>query len=203
MAIPTIEHQLKSNFPFPYTLEDLNKLRTDSHFKLIYETYVKRSEMVNLAYSELVKASNTYNQFLDILHKYNCDINNNRFSFEYQGTSRFYPRSQPSDRSCIREVKNYLSPIYETKVGHIDLVKEELLKINTTLISEYNALLTQYRILEKGVAGEKYVKTQLDLIKDKYMFLENVKFKYSDLVGTTSETDVYIMTAKTLLCCET
>jgi hypothetical protein len=65
-----------------------------------------------------------------------------------------------------------------------------------------NELEGQLAGLEKGDHGEEYVSKQLDLYREKYRFLKNIKLPYEDQKNSTSETDLYVLTKKGILVCE-
>lgn len=199
MAVPSIQKQLESKFPYPHTEEDFNNLKMKCDLSLITEKAVKRSHINDVARGELEKAASAYNQFLAVVHSFNCDINENGFFLEFEGKTNYPPLRKANDTSCATEVTKYLSKFEQTNNC---FVRDALFQIRAQLIDSYNLLASQLHIYDKGTAGEEYVETELDLIKNKYHFLRNIKIKYSDQKGETSETDLYIMTPKGLLVCE-
>lgn len=194
-----INEQLETKYSYPHTIDELNHLKLNNKVDLIEEKPVKRSAILQTANEELQKSVDTYFQFMDIIHSFRCEINDTTFHFEFEGKTNLPPEQKINDSSCTHEINTYLAPV--TKEFR-PAIKEELLRIRTQLIRNYNELQRQLNAYEKGAAGERYVETQLELIKNKYHFLQNIKFKYSDSQGQTSETDLYIMTPKGLLVCE-
>lgn len=194
-----INEQLETKYPYPHTIDELNHLKLNNTVNLIEEKLVKRSAILQTANEELQKSVNTYFQFMNIIHSFNCEINDTAFHFELEGRTNLPPEQKISDSSCAHEINTYLAPITKE---FSPAIKEELLRIRAQLLRNYNELRHQLNAYKKGAAGEQYVATQLDLIKNKYQFLQNIKFKYSDSQGQTSETDLYVMTPKGLLVCE-
>lgn len=203
MAVPSIQIQLESKYPYPHSDEELKNLKMKCGLSLITEKAVKRSTINDVARNELEKAAAAYHQFLEVVHTFNCDINENGFFLEFQGKTNYPPLRKANDTSCEAEVAKYLANVtYEFERAKTCYVRDTLFQIRAQLIDSYNLLANQLYIYEKGTAGEEYVETELDLIKNKYHFLRNIKIKYSDQKGETSETDLYIMTPKGLLVCE-
>lgn len=66
----------------------------------------------------------------------------------------------------------------------------------------YQQLCEQEEGIKKGDEGERTIERELKLYKGKYHYRENVILPANDIGGETSETDVYIVTAKAIFVCE-
>lgn len=66
----------------------------------------------------------------------------------------------------------------------------------------YQQLCEQEEGILKGEKGERTIERELKLYKGKYHYRENVILPANDIGGETSETDIYVVTAKAIFVCE-
>ena len=137
----SIYEQLETQFPYPNIYSSLQAQEYNIPDELTKETYIKKTLMTDSARHELQKANAAYVRFLDILHKNNCNIINNKFSFELNGKSNVKSYGGYYDNTSAYYVNQYLNPILaESDARKNGYIKSEILKIRDALLNSRDIL---------------------------------------------------------------
>lgn len=99
--------------------------------------------------------------------------------------------------SLLKQAEKYLEN------NGIDFPTEEFLqRFHYQAGVVLNDINKDIAVLQKGIAGEKYVNEQLRLYEGKYKVLQNIVLESADSQGNTSEVDAYIITDRGLVVAE-
>lgn len=217
------ELDLRMKYQFHYPEEEMKQLMSALNFPLIEKQRAEKSVITETALQQVQTIQKLYEDFMGLLRNYNCDITwldnqseytfNTGYSFmDFNFMSKFDTALNIGKVYFKETMSRYFVDIsWEdtdfygktiTKYSKSLFANETILELHNRIVTACRQLEQQYYGHAKGDAGEEYVAKELDLFKDKYKFARNIKFRYEDLKGMTSETDLYVMTAKGLLVCE-
>ena len=197
MAIP-VTKQLEKKFPLR-SVEELNTLKEKINLNFLGEKSELRSKIVTTTQQEFASAEKTLNEFLDILHCYNCDVTKDfEFITSFEGKTDFI--SLPS--SNYPETRTYLSHIIKEFHEGTYFVKKELQDIYQNLSEAYSELRHQACAYHKGEKGEEYIKAETACLGTKYQSLYNIRIPSEKTKNASAELDCVFATSKGLIVAE-
>lgn len=154
------------------------------------EKYVKKSEMV----TELEKEKNYIKTFIakvseEIHTKYNdWFVGENSNFIQHNGNI------VEKELNDFLEQKN-IRIAYSEGMERLKIFERNLNQAYIRISKEEEGII-------KGEEGEKNISNELKLYNQKYKYRENIIIPANDIGGETSETDIYIVTAKGVFVCE-
>lgn len=197
MAIPATK-QLEKNFPLR-TIEELNTIKEKINLDFLGDKSELRSQIVTTTQQEFAKAEKVLNEFLDILHSYNCDFTkNSEFVSTYNGKTNFAPLAIPN----YPETRAYLSSIITEFNNGTYFLKEELQEIYKKLSEAYSTLRHQACAYKKGEKGEEYIKNETAYFSTRFKSLYNVRIPSENAKSNSAELDCVFATSKGLIVAE-
>ena len=197
MAIPVMK-QLEKKFPLR-PLEELYTIKEKINLNFLGEKSELRSQIVTTTQQEFAAAEKTLNEFLDILHSYNCDVTKeSEFVTFYDGKTDFASLPSP----YYPETRAYLSPIITEINNGTYFVKEELQESYKKLSEAYSTLRHQACAYKKGEKGEEYIKNETAYFSTKFKSLYNVRIPSENAKSNSAELDCVFATTKGLIVAE-
>lgn len=177
---------------FEYSDDALRVRESFQEFQL-QETYVLKSEMVQRAEEELNFVLESLQELCSVLEETPYEIKDGIVVKKENAKVKIYPAlwSGEAYRATDCHLQQY---------SYIDV--EDIKNLYGKICSYYNALTRQQAILNKGEDGERYVEQHLSMFRNKYYIRQNILLPSVSDMAQTSETDIYIITAKGILVCE-
>ncbi len=176
---------------FEYSEDAYRALDAIQNFQL-QEAYVLKSEMLQLAVDEVAFMRECFRELCDTLKTTPYEIKDSGVKEKPGGKKTSYLLECGAASSACYDFLN--------QYGFIKV--EDMEALYKKICGNFNILARQEAILNKGEDGEKYIEQQLSMFRNKYYIRQNILLPSVSDTAQTSETDVYIITAKGILVCE-
>lgn len=178
------------NNPRPYK-KDIFKSAGIFDSQFIVKQKIKKSDILSTAETAMNKAEGAMGRYIGLLREYGVSI----ADFGNDETDVLYDQDNDTlDKSLHDKLTK--------QVGNYRGVMQSLVNPYKGLKYSFEQLEGQYKGYAKGDRGEEYVEMVLSPLSKKYDLLYNIIIDYQDYKGNTSESDLYVLTSKGIICCE-